>query len=1128
VCPYFWFDDSLDNFGVIAPEFSTSDFRSIGTTYIYDEIFGGDKKGYQMDFSATEPAKYNVFVPETGQAQSSTGVANLQPPPVSFYEIDNNQNKFVCINATIKDNNSYLLRSFFGRDYRVLSGNFPTPYRTIRVVDPKTSETYIDHFFPRRMVIGAGVKNSSVSGYDIDGLDHICAGILILRGDYSAKAKDIAENMAEALGIKVRNQEPQPTDSLIGNVLSDDHQLLSLIKSIGYYSMTKPIDYQTYSDYLDLYNFSATMTGIQYIDYGRWVYNPINLVTGELRSPDVPKVIKLIPEIYGISNFNGVSGITPPSFGRYYNKGVIGFVSGNMEFNVNTNTYYFTRFTEQTTSGTSGFYILNSNGQPSQIKYFPPTREFFSSYVTGYISGIKDTFGIFTPFDTESELYSSGYFTDTNSNKYPKIETIPEPITGYISGFLFENGEFSGFDNNTLDASSGYFYKENIFEFFPQKIINQNPVTGFLIGLKSGEYFSGFYQNDPIDGLYSGLFANNDFSNEAETEPVVELYFPTGIGLFSGFTGMYGFDDRIGFGYTGFFNPILDENGEIILDENDNEIIVPFNGSSGFIDLGPGPIMYPDTRITSVTGIIGFRNFLNFSGTFNGFDNISFPSTEYGYEYLGFFASTAGFSGIELDPTTLDRKTFGSGALTGLIGYINTFEYVNLTGFDDNIDFPIGGDFSGFFPLSSGFSGFSGPHGIGIMTGLIGSKFNIKEYGEFSGLSGFSELSVPFLNQTDIDMSFPNGSGFSGDYYPNSGLGVMSGLITTGKSPLLFGDPIYFVPTIFSILYSGNNILFYTGDFVYTGVVPDITGINYLSGVIFTYSINSGTAATGDYFVTGVNPSVIGISYYNASEAYFDDFDFSARDYILRLESYEGQQLESGVRTEINIFISGLKTDNIWNKINDGFLMAGPRTHSGILIPLKNDGKTGIAYNFENIDYNRVSGLIGDGVSKYIDTQHSLNQEPTGSQHIIAYITQTGSSINQYYFGAGIQSETGSSAIYASGSTSLFMKSRASGLSDYEYLSPRTGFMGISRYNTGVWVARNDNLETPFVYIENGAQPANIYLFANNNTNFGEGTAEEYSDSRMAFYSVGINLDLMSLYKSRIETYLSGIKQYIS
>lgn len=1123
VCPYFWFDDSLDNFGVIAPEFSTSDYRSIGTTYIYDEIFGGDKKGYQIDFSAAETAKYNVFLPPTGQAEYGSGIADVKPPPVSFYEIDNNENKFACINAVIKDNNSYLLRSFFGRDYRVLSGNFAPPYRNIRVVDPKTSEVYIDHFFPRRMVIGAGVGNTSISGHDIDGLDHICAGILILRGDFNHKAKDIAENMAEALGIKIRSSQSQPTTGLIGNILKDNSACTPSVKSINYYDSTKPIEYQTYSDYLDFYNFAAAMTGIQYINFGKWVYVEPNLITGELRSPDVPKVVRLTPEIYAINVLNGVSGLVLPPFGNYYNGGAIGFVSGYRIYDERTTSYFFTRFTEQTISGGSGFYLLNNNGEPTGIKNFPPIRQSYNLEITGYVSGIKNVLGAFVPFESGSNLYSSGYFINNTIDKYPKIKTYPEYINGYVSGLLLENGTFSGFDG--IDSSSGYFYGENQFEFLPQKVIDANPVTGFLIGLKSGEYFSGFYQNNPIDGLYSGVFANNDFSNLAETDPIVELYFPTGSGLFSGFTGMYGFDERIGFGYTGFFNPALDVNGEIILDENDNPIIVSFNGSSGFIDLGPGPIMNPGTRIVSVTGIIGFRNYLNFSGEFDEFNDINYPTIEYGYEYSGFFVSPTGFLGSEIDPVTMERKNIGSGVLTGLIGYINTFEYVNLTGFDDESYFPIGGTYSGFFPQSSGFSGLSGPYGTGIMTGLIGSKYILTEYGTFSGFSGFSEFSASFLNEININMNFPAGSGFSGAYYENTGIGVMSGLITTGKSPLLFGDPIHFIPIVFSINYSGNSINFYTGDFVFTGVIPSVTGITYLSGFQFTYAVNSGTMITGN-FLTGV-PSVLAISYYDATESYINDFDFEARDYVLRLEAYEGEQLESGVRIEINKFISGLKADNIWNKINDGFLMAGPRTHSGILIPLKNGGKTGINYNFTSSDYSRKSGLLGDGSSKYIDTQHNANFETTGSQHIATYITKTGSSISQYYFGAGIQSQTGSSAIYASGSSALFLKSRASGIDSYQYLSPRTGFMCISRYNTGVWVARNDIFETPFIYVENGSQNSNIYLFANNNANLGAGTPESYSDARIAFYSVGTNLDLMSLYRSRITGYLSGIHKYI-
>lgn len=1121
-CPYFWFDDSLDNFGVLAPEFSTSDFRTTGTTYLYDEIYGGDKKGYQVDFSSDDATKYNVFTSNTGRAIGS-GVAAFMPPPVSFYEIDNNENKFVCINTIIKEN-EYSIRSFFGRDYRILTGKFPPARNAIQVIDPTNSEIYVDNFFPRRMVIGAGVRNTSISGYDVNGIDHICAGILILKGDYSNKAKDIAENMAEAIGIKLRPAQTANTKNLIGDVLNDNLSFSPQVKFINYYDYTSPVFYKTYDDYVDLYNFLATMTGVQYINYGKWVYNQLNLVTGELRSPDVPKIINLIPKIDSIKNVIGFSGMSVPSFGSYLNRGVIGFVSGIMDYDGENFTYNFSRFNEQNVSGASGFYILDNNGQVTGIKNFPPIREISSQNVTGYISGIFTD--VFIPFDTGSSLFSSGYFINSSIYKFPKINLIPEFITGYISGVLFEDNEFSGFKNSSIESSSGFFYKNNQYEFLPQKNIQLAPVTGFLIGLKSGDYFSGFYQNQPIDGLYSGVFAVNDFSNPAETEPIIELYFPTGSGLFSGFTGIYGFDEKLGFSYTGFFSELVDSEGNPILDQDENPIPVTFNGSSGFIEIEGGP--FPGTVIGSMTGIIGSRNVLNFSGEFAGFENNQILDLRYGYEYSGFFVNSSGFLGTEIDPITLERNSFGTGILTGIIGYINLLEYINLTGFDNQPGFENSGIFSGFFVGSSGFSGINGNNGTGIMTGFIGSRNYLIEYGEFSGFSGFSDFSPAFLNEINADMSFPYGSGFSGLNNQTSGLGVISGLISTGKSPLLFGDPTHFIPTIFAILYTGNNINFYTGDFVYTGIIPDITGLNYLSGVIFTYAIDSGVMTTGDNFKTGLFPEIAAITYYDAREAYINDFDFNARDYIFRVEAYEGQVLESGVRVEINKLISGLKTDNVWDKIVDGCLMAGPRTYSGAMIPLKANGKTGLFYNFTSSDYLRASGLLGDGATKYIDTQHILSQEPTGSQHMAVYITQTGNSASQYYMGAGNQSVTGSSALYASGSTSMFFKSRASGMADYQYLSPRTGFMATSRFNSAIWAARNDLVETPFIYIENGGQPANIYIFANNNTGSGAGNAQEYSNARIAMYSIGRNIDLMLNYNNRIQIYLSGIRQHIA
>jgi hypothetical protein len=85
-----------------------------------------------------------------------------------------------------------------------------------------------------------------------------------------------------------------------------------------------------------------------------------------------------------------------------------------------------------------------------------------------------------------------------------------------------------------------------------------------------------------------------------------------------------------------------------------------------------------------------------------------------------------------------------------------------------------------------------------------------------------------------------------------------------------------------------------------------------------------------------------------------------------------------------------------------------------------------------------------------------------------------------------------------------------------------------SRYNTGVWAARNTNTsETAFVYIESGAQPANIYVFANNNINYGDGTANGYSDARISMYSTGPNISLLAGYEKIIAEYMNTIKSYV-
>ena len=106
-------------------------------------------------------------------------------------------------------------------------------------------------------------------------------------------------------------------------------------------------------------------------------------------------------------------------------------------------------------------------------------------------------------------------------------------------------------------------------------------------------------------------------------------------------------------------------------------------------------------------------------------------------------------------------------------------------------------------------------------------------------------------------------------------------------------------------------------------------------------------------------------------------FDADAQDYITRVETADGAALEEGVKTAINNFVVGCKADGIWTAIKASCILAGARTLAGALVPLVGPAPTN--FNFVSDDYNRKTGLVGNGSTKYLNTNFKISNKTTGA-----------------------------------------------------------------------------------------------------------------------------------------------------
>jgi hypothetical protein len=241
-------------------------------------------------------------------------------------------------------------------------------------------------------------------------------------------------------------------------------------------------------------------------------------------------------------------------------------------------------------------------------------------------------------------------------------------------------------------------------------------------------------------------------------------------------------------------------------------------------------------------------------------------------------------------------------------------------------------------------------------------------------------------------------------------------------------------------------------------------------------------------------------------------FDSDASTYIDAVETADGQALETGVRVAINDFVLGCKQDGIWNAIKASCILAGARTLDGALVPLVGGAPTN--FNFVSADYDRETGLVGDGSTKYLDSNRNNNADPQNDKHVSIFIQDRGiSGGGARYIAAG--DSTGSDTFINNLSSSSIIHNVNSNNYDTTTYSG-TGFTGITRNSSTTYVARINSNNQTFARTSGVPRSENIGLFGRGN---GLGP---YSDARLSFYSIGESLDL-ALLDTRVSNLMTAI-----
>jgi hypothetical protein len=238
-------------------------------------------------------------------------------------------------------------------------------------------------------------------------------------------------------------------------------------------------------------------------------------------------------------------------------------------------------------------------------------------------------------------------------------------------------------------------------------------------------------------------------------------------------------------------------------------------------------------------------------------------------------------------------------------------------------------------------------------------------------------------------------------------------------------------------------------------------------------------------------------------------YDEDAGNYIQAVEAADAQALEPATRKAINNFVIGCKQDGIWDAIKASCILAGARTRLGALTTLVGTAPT--PFGFVDGNYDRKTGLIGDGTSKYLNSNRAENQETGSNAHVSVFVTtpesRTGVSsdhlgvFNSASKGTAITQRSDNNTYgYVQSDFSYSASVRASANSLYGARRSQVGNPIILRV-----AGNNYSRDVPAGFISPSS--LNYFVFAANNN----GAAGFFANSRLAFYSIGESLDLARL-----------------
>ena len=242
--------------------------------------------------------------------------------------------------------------------------------------------------------------------------------------------------------------------------------------------------------------------------------------------------------------------------------------------------------------------------------------------------------------------------------------------------------------------------------------------------------------------------------------------------------------------------------------------------------------------------------------------------------------------------------------------------------------------------------------------------------------------------------------------------------------------------------------------------------------------------------------------------------DSDVRAYIAAVEAADGQSLEQGIKDAYRDFITGCKSDGIWDAIKASCILAGARTLAGALVPLVGAAPTN--NNFVSGDYNRKTGLVGNGSTKYLDSNRNNNADPQDNKSFSVYVSNAGADggVVRAVIYSGFNNTAGSSGFGYRNSDGASNFNNNNTIAESPTIANPVGLVGASRSSSANYVARFGGSDTTYTRTSETPNNANYTLYQTGGARF--------SGVRLAFYHIGESLDLEAL-DTRVSALVTAI-----